>query len=697
MKGKTPDFWESLWDAVGGLLRSPGPDRLAGRLAANVGRLVLVLGLAFFILAQGWVTVYPLFEKKVPTEADDAFAYITKAVQMKECFFQDCPALLDLRAQTEDRESDILPFMQFQIFSKTLFIYHPLHSAVLVGLNGMGVSWEGAYKAVWIAGFLMTAAAAALLLTVLFGPGGAGMALFILPFFRIDGFDFMVPTHMVTTLAMALWAAVLARVRGLPYLIVIGTLILLPLHMIGPLQVLVLLALYWITASRPLGRGRIVATAISLALVAAHFSLPLVLDRPSMSVSSFTQAWRGPLTLFPDNVRIVVTHLTQFVESHGGYLICGLLMGLGAAFNTPLRRRRAVLVLWICLGLVAASFLPRAPIPGNAFHRIQTPFLILLCGLMGRAGWVWIRDGLAWLWNRLARTGEASARFEPFLFKGPLGLAGLVLVGFVLFRLIVFGAMDFRASAGPVVERNISHKNFFFEPGQVQLLTELAGPGETVFYHNLIPMQYYLNHGALGYGAVLKVLLSRDDGERRSWLKKHEPGFVVTGSPWWGLSDGRPFKDRPIYQWGGAFVPRDSALKVVLAKPVPLAELALRVDGSEARGRMGLTAADGSWYALTGSVEGPGLLRPKGPQGASVSEFILGANGPFLLQGLILDHDQKTRWPWDKGAVITTQPAGSGVEPVTIRFESASFNPLPKRRMEVLDDRGSSVLFRLRP
>lgn len=697
MADRTTDLWGRVRELLGGFLGRPGPDRTLGWLTGRSGWLVLALGIVYFLLVQGWVTIYPTLQKKVPLEADDAFAYITKAVQMEECFFQDCPALVDLLEQAEDPDSGVDGFIQFQIFSKTVFVYHPLHSAVLVGLHRLGMTWEGAYQAVWTAGFLVTTAAIALLLAVLFGPGGAGVALLILPFFRTDGLDYMIPTHLVTALAMALWAAVLARIRGLPWLIVAGTLVMLPWHMIGALHVLVILVLYWLTAEPPLGRSRIAATAVSLALLAVHLALPLVLDKPALQVGRFTESWLGPLALFPDNLRMALTTLIRFVESHGGYLICGLLMGVGAAFNHPLRKRRAVLVMWICLGLALASFLPRAPVPGNAFQRIQTPILVLLCGLMGRAGWIWLRDGWAWLWSRLVQSGGAEPRYAPVLFKGPLGLAGLFLIGLALFRVIVFGALEFRVAAGSAVERAISQKNYAFEPGQVQLLTELAGPGERIFYRNIVPMQFYLNHGALKYGAVLNVLLSSGKEKSRQWLSDHRPGFVVTGSPWWGLSDGRPYKDRPIFQWGGALVPQGSGLTFFLTRPAKPSEMVLGVEWTGEPGRIGLTSAEGAWYPLTDAIEGPGLLHPKAGPRVTVSQFTLRASEPFRLTRLGLDHDQKTRWPWDRGVSVRTNPSGGQARPVDIRFASSILSPLPEKRMEVLDDRGSSVLFRLRP
>ena len=342
-------------------MQRPGPAGLLDWAGRRAGIAVLVTGLAVFLLAQGYVTVYPSLVKDIPPEADDAFAYITKAVQMKECFFQDCPALKDLLTQEENSGPGTDPDTRFQMFSKTILIYHPLHSAAMAGLESLGFTWEGAYTAIWMAGFLLMTAGAAFLLTALFGPGGAGLALMILPFFRNDGLDFMIPTYMVTALALLLWTGILTRVRGLAWLMVLGALIMLPLHLIGIVQVLFALILYWLTAGRLFEKGRTIATLACLGLVALYLALPLIFSKPVFSVGPFADSWYGPLALFPANLKTVVTTLLRFVETHGGYLIFGLLLGLGAVFNTPVRKHRVILVFWLCLGLVAASFLPRAP------------------------------------------------------------------------------------------------------------------------------------------------------------------------------------------------------------------------------------------------------------------------------------------------------------------------------------------------
>ncbi len=138
-------------------------------------------------------------------------------------------------------------------------------------------------------------------------------------------------------------------------------------------------------------------------------------------------------------------------------------------------------------------------------------------------------------------------------------------------------------------------------------------------------------------------------------------------------------------------------MKVALNRPVALDGMALRVEWPRDRGRIGITAADGAWYPLVDSDGEPGLLRPKAPPGASLSGFSLGGNVPFRLAGLTLDRDQRTRWPWDRGAVLRTLPAGKGVETREVRFETAAMSPLPGMRLEVLDDRGSSVLYRVKP
>ena len=246
-----------------------------------------------------------------------------------------------------------------------------------------------------------------------------------------------------------------------------------------------------------------------------------------------------------------------------------------------------------------------------------------------------------------------------------------------------------------MVDHIISRKDFRFEPAQVKFLEDRARPGETIFYRNLVPMQYYLNHGALKYGAVLNLLLSRDPGEREKWLREHPPAFVVTGSPLWGLSDHKPHRDRPIYQRGGAYIPDKSGMTVSLPEPRLLADLVVAVEWPEGGGRISLKTAAGAVYTLRSAPREPGRLSVRAPEGTALAGFTLSGTRPFRLQGLSLNRSQATRWPWDRGVVMSTVPSSASVEARKVRFDSALMNPLPDKNLEILDDRGSSVLFRV--
>jgi len=54
-------------------------------------------------------------------------------------------------------------------------------------------------------------------------------------------------------------------------------------------------------------------------------------------------------------------------------------------------------------------------------------------------------------------------------------------------------------------------------------------------------------------------------------------------------------------------------------------------------------------------------------------------------------------WPWAQKARLTFQPRHDCTGPITVSFDPAALlpEPLKKRRITVLDDRGSSVLLKL--
>ena len=68
---------------------------------------VLIIGVIAWFIIQGLLINYPLWTRSLPPEVDDAYSYIYRSAQMKDCFLQDCKAIKDLESQVYKELNDI--------------------------------------------------------------------------------------------------------------------------------------------------------------------------------------------------------------------------------------------------------------------------------------------------------------------------------------------------------------------------------------------------------------------------------------------------------------------------------------------------------------------------------------------------------------------------------------------------------------
>ncbi|HEX6143846.1 MAG TPA: hypothetical protein VFZ01_14100, partial [Geminicoccaceae bacterium] len=142
------------------------------------GRLVFLLGFLVFAALQGALVIYPaLFQPRFPV---DTYGYIAKAQQLESCFRQDCPALVDLRQQVRPTGDPEVDWERNRAYHRGLYIYHPLHSALLLGLRKILPSWEAAWLALTILGEVLVIGSIAYFVHAVWAPLAGGVALLIL-------------------------------------------------------------------------------------------------------------------------------------------------------------------------------------------------------------------------------------------------------------------------------------------------------------------------------------------------------------------------------------------------------------------------------------------------------------------------------------------------------------------------------------
>jgi hypothetical protein len=238
----------------------------------------------------------------------DTFFYVSKAAQLQECFWQDCPALRDLRLQFTPADADVvqnphpdpsrdslvrgdLPKIP-QYLRKSwahhciLHIYHPLESLAVVALaNFTNTSLETAYRHFALFGMIFLAFAVAFFLVSLTDLVSAGVALACLAVtaFHYQGFRTVSPAALSLGCGLVMFAC-LMRAQGNPGLLFFSfNFLAMGFHKIG--LVLNGLAVVYGVASRypePLGKSfrRFIPTIIFMVF---FFILIHVVEQPALT------------------------------------------------------------------------------------------------------------------------------------------------------------------------------------------------------------------------------------------------------------------------------------------------------------------------------------------------------------------------------------------------------------------------------
>lgn len=107
------------------------------KTGAKFGKFIFLLAFCLFLFFQVRITLVPMLERQVQVEADDAYNLILKAEQINNsCFFQDCPALNDLRQELYSPDSDPdVSSIRRRVYQRVFLVYNPLHSVTLVLLK----------------------------------------------------------------------------------------------------------------------------------------------------------------------------------------------------------------------------------------------------------------------------------------------------------------------------------------------------------------------------------------------------------------------------------------------------------------------------------------------------------------------------------------------------------------------------------
>ena len=693
---------------------------------AVVSRLVLIIGLVIWTAAQGYLTSVPVWTRDLPPEVDDSLAYLVRTHEIEECFFQNCPALVDLRRQIQTGMPDPEAAKQLDFAGFAFPFYHPGFSLVLLGIEKFGVDLTKAYKILWSFSPVFFGLGFACLLSAVWGRRAAGGALVLLAFkvFPYNGLHYLTPSNFAMGIAMFVWARVIARQGDAPFTLIAGALVLFSVHPVGGVYAIaaVLLALLMPGSA---GKKRAGIAGLIICVMACG----MVLVSLAVKKPSFINALAG-LFVFPGfagavqgyaaNILGAVIEIVVLKEGlFGPFSLFFFAVALG--FWTAPRQSRSVatrlagisiLFFLSAFYITNANFSP----PADVFFRLWIPVVVILFGAVGNALCFALQESF----HLVKELWKNSGGLNNLGIKAvwPL-LAAALLVGYSL-DMVLAGGEQIQAT----VEYMTDRQPISFDPHQPSLLLSSAKPGDKVLYTSTMAMAYYFLHGAMSLGAVYYHPSFAGSEVEKNRLRRPEPMFAVAYNPtvYHPSLEGLDEKDRCITFPEHRFSPLSHRRKhgpidhEGYVRAADFSWIQLEPRNGDAPKRLGVSVKNPGkasqvellcFDSKGEPVEGLKAVVPAAWTGvvkfdidgdrAARFRLLLPAGGPeFLIDGISFDNDS-LHWPWMRKALVTLSARDPETGTVVLSFDPADLMPAPlkEQKVKVLADRGSSVLLQV--
>lgn len=642
-----------------------------------------------FLFLQTGLVVQIYSNRALPPEADDVYTYILKAVELRDCFIQDCRALESLRSQVAVPSLDLSPhgtsMSRDRAAHRTLMVYHPLHSLLLDLIQAVGTSWEQAYYFLALLGSIFLALAIAFWLRYLFGPGIAGVAMLILANFSLQGqgVTFIVPSNLDLAFFLLLWATILQpEVKGSEWYLVLGAIVLLGMHTIGRLYIVILTYLYWSTHRGNLTPNKKIALASALGLTLAVLLLPQFVNHPVLA--TFPQSYPQ---IYPRNLELYVTELTTDVAHMKVALsILGNAAALVVLFIIGLSSGRKVNfeALLIFAGLTVISVIPSDPgYPGEIFERLWDPLLIVIVGFIAQGYWL-LLSGIKDYWMRF-RMVRAS-RQQWFMAVGTAVL--VVLIAANVYYMLQM-EMHFRQNYSNYA---ISREDYWFDQKQTEFISAQSPACGDILYFSEAARDYFLVHGALACGAIDYASVANSQEENQWIVNNLNLRFAVLFNPIVELASAHN---------GGIAVSLNQKLDISTSDDSVIPQNILLLLANQGAGNATVVAKV-KGKPIANFVIGTGQHWVEITTVGS-PEFILYSKGKrdqILIQGMKLTNDSSNLvWPWNSNLTLTTVLNNNQLEPIITFQQKDVLDLLPRNgqyELTVLMDQGDTVVMGIR-
>lgn len=697
------------------------------RIRQSLSWLILLSGLVVWIAVQGSFVLEPLRTRALPPEADDSLAYLVRTQEMQECLTQDCPAISDLRQQIYDGSNDPDVLWQRRLASFPFPFYHPLFSAILLLLKKYTLDLVAAYKILWGLAPIFFGIGFACLLSALWGNAAAGLALGLLAFkvFPGSGLHYVTPANLAMGISVFVWAKIIRSHGDAPWTLFPGSIAAMMMHPVGIIYSLISSFMIWVVAGTG-NKRKIRFVFISLlTFICLTFLVPVVFKKPNLfNILHYLGHLPGIAQLIKNFLSSTVGMLTQTVRLKEGLfgsfsLFCFITsLGLLAAPKEERKIIMGMVFVYSVFLFFALFHTDKTWSPGELFWRIGIPLVAVLFGAIGKCASLAMEKSLTFIKDYLKDT-EGLREFSIQRIWPILILA--LVTGYSL-DMILSGSEQIYATQKYMQNRMALR----FDAAQPELMLSQARPGDRVLYTSTMIMASYFIHGAMQMGAVYYHPAFRNTSVASEWLTRKNLRFAAAYNPtvYHPLLEGLDEKDRfitgpefhfsptskprkygPISREG--FVPASDfvwiqvdvheldfprRLRVLVrnpGEPSGINVVPVKDDGVPIW-QVNAKAIPAKW---TGWVE---FELDQTTQARSFRIILPKGQPQFLIGGIVFGNS-RNHWPWAQKAVMTFFGKEPETGKIRLAFDPAVSLPSPvnQRKISVLDDSGSSVLFRI--
>lgn len=654
---------------------------------------LFIVSLLFFLVMHISLVYLPIRARAVPVETTVAYNYIQKAEQINSsCFFQDCPALDDLRTQLTEQTADLkTQSIRARIFHRTFVIYHPLHSLALATLERAGFSYEKAYDIVAISGIIIICAGIVSWLFVIYGRDATTISLFFLAplTFLGHGLNSVVPNNLALGFGLMLWALAIDRKRSLFWLIIPLVLASLLAHEMGKIYAAIGLTIYYFNLERPIPRRQSMVLWLGLLLLAVSFIAPSYIQRPVLSydVSSWYPTEIDYIAYLSEAFAELGEHVSYWIRNLGTLSTLGLLVAFGVVRMTGSRKRIWLLVAGLLALLLLASVVYIDPWYGPvALERTWVPIVFFLSGALGYSVWVLLRYVLVFgkrhLRSKIAKSSTSGTKNS--LLHSFIALVVLCMIFVQAFTVYMPENMRLYRLT---LNHQITYLNYRFDESQPGLLVK-TGKSKTsrVIYLNEDSLYYYLVYGGMSYGALYYPAVEPNTSsgtweqnmfDNASFLVGENPVYQVQKNPNMeiALDDNAQLTIRGI-----AKLSLESVKVFIIhnGRPVDL-EIEWR-NGNE---------VFTTYRTIQDNTEDWIDFSQQEFPAEEIAIRLVGFQS-LVIRGISFENQPVTNWPWDPGITLTLVPVAG--DPIAVEISESSLAGTFPLDIEVIDDDGITVL-----